>query len=285
MNALSRRDFLSLLGCGAAAFAAPGCRSLRCGGGRAAIALQLYSIHQVFWKRPEAILAALKAGGFEGVEFAGYDGRTAKQLKKLLADAGLRGAGTHVNGNVDLMGDGLKRTLDFCAEAGIESVTSPHAHKDSEDAYRRFGHDMGLAAEAAKPYGIKVGIHSTYHHFTTKYRGVTAWDVMFSEASPLLQQQVDLGNTFHTGVDLVALLKKYRNRHDSIHAKENDPTPDAVFGTRPTDGGACVPWADVIAYMKTETSQRWWIVEAERKPDALEPSLECRRLLASWLDA
>lgn len=282
MNELSRRDFLSLLGFGTAAFMVPGCCSL-CGGNRTAIALQLFSIHQIFWKRPEEILVALKAGGFEGVEFAGYDGRNAKQLKKLLVDSGLRGAGTHVNGNVDLRGDNLKRTLDFCAEAGIESVTSPHAHKDTEAEYRRFGYEMGLAAEEAKQYGIKVGIHSTYHHFTTKYNGITAWDVMFSEASPLLQQQIDLGNTFHTGTDVVALLKKYPNRHDSIHAKENDPTPDAIFGTRPTDGGKCVPWSEVISYMKTETNQRWWVVEAECKPDTLEPSLECRRRLAKWL--
>lgn len=282
MNELSRRDFLSLLGLGTAALVMPGCCSL-CGDNQAAIALQLFSIHQIFWKRPEEILAALKAGGFEGVEFAGYDGRSAKQLKKLLADAGLRGAGTHVNGNVDLRGDNLKRTLDFCAEAGIESVTSPHAHKDTEAEYRRFGYEMGLAAEEAKQYGIKVGIHSTYHHFTTKYNGITAWDVMFSEASPLLQQQIDLGNTFHTGTDVVALLKKYPNRHDSIHAKENDPTPDAIFGTLPTDGGKCVPWTEVISYMKTETNQHWWVVEAERKPDTLEPSLECRRRLAKWL--
>ena len=74
MNELSRRDFLSLLGFGTAAFMVPGCCSL-CGGNRTAIALQLFSIHQIFWKRPEEILAALKAGGFEGVEFAGYDGR------------------------------------------------------------------------------------------------------------------------------------------------------------------------------------------------------------------
>ncbi len=282
MNELSRRDFLSLLGLGTAAFVMPGCCSL-CGGNQAAIALQLFSIHKIFWKRPEEILAALKAGGFDGVEFAGYDGRSAKQLKKLLADSGLRGAGTHVNGNVDLRGDNLKRTLDFCAEAGIESVTSPHAHKDTEVEYRRFGYEMGLAAEEAKQYGIKVGIHSTYHHFTTKYNGITAWDVMFSEASSLLQQQIDLGNTFHTGTDVVALLKKYPNRHDSIHAKENDPTPDAIFGTKPTDGGKCVPWAEVISYMKTETNQRWWVVEAECKPDTLEPSLECRRRLAKWL--
>lgn len=280
---VSRRQFLECLGAGAAVAALSGCRRPFGGGERLPIALQLYSIHKVLWQSPERIFAALKAGGFEGVEFAGYGGRSAKDVHALLAGAGLRGAGTHVNGTVDLVGDGLKRTLDFCAEAGIESVVTPHAKADSADGYVRFGQDMGLAAEAAKPYGIKVGIHTTYHHFTTVYDGVTAWDLMYKEASPLLQQQVDTANTFHTGTDVVALLKKYRNRHHSIHAKENVPTVDGTFGVPPTDGGACVPWKEVIAYMKTESRQKWWIVEAEGKPDSLDPARTCCRILSGWI--
>jgi sugar phosphate isomerase/epimerase len=270
---MTRREFLQVFG-SSALMSAGGCRT-GLTGTKPRYALQLYSVHQIFWQDPVRHLAALKAGGYDGVEFAGYNGKTAAELRRLLADAGLAAAGTHVNGDVALVGDELKRTLDFCAEAGIESVTTPHAQRRTEAAYRQFGHEMGRAAEAAARYGIKVGIHSTYHHFTTRYRGVSAWDVIYSEASPLLQQQIDTGNTFHTGEDLVALLKKYRDRHHSIHAKENVPTVDGVLGVPPTDGGKCVPWDEVLAYMKTEATHGWWIVEAEGRPDSLEPALKC----------
>lgn len=274
---MKRSEFLQLIG-STALFAAAGCRT--CDGcDRPRYALQLFSIHKIFWKDPVRYLAALKAGGYDGVEFAGYNGKSAVELRRLLADAGLAAAGTHVNGDVALVGDELRRTLDFCAEAGIESITTPHAKRDSEDAYRKFGHDMGLAAEAAAKYGIKVGIHTTYHHFTTRYNGVSAWDVIYSDASQLLQQQIDTGNTFNTGEDLVALLRKYPNRHHSIHAKENVPTVDGVLGVPPTDGGKCVPWDDVFAYMKTEHAQKWWIVEAEGRPDSLEPAIKCVKFL------
>lgn len=278
---MNRRDFFVGAAAAAATAAFGGCRSL-CAVNRRLYALQLYSIHKVFWNDPERILAELKKAGYDGVEFAGYAGRTAKQVAALLSGAGLLGAGTHVNGDVDLVGDNLKRTLDFCAEAGIESVTTPHASRDSADAYRKFGYTMGLAAEAAAPYGIKVGIHTTYHHFKTRYGGESAWDMIYKDASPKLQQQVDTSNTFNTGEDVVALLKKYRNRHHSIHAKENVPTVDGVFGVPPTDGGKCVPWKDVIGYMKTETAHRWWIVEAEGKPAELDPAIKCVKLLRSW---
>ena len=275
---LSRREFLcGTAGLGVAAFAT-GCASSWFVSDGPAYAAQLYSIHKIFWQKPEWCLAGLKAGGFAGVEFAGYADHTAKEIAKLLADAGLRGMGTHVNGNVDLVGDGLKRTLDFCAAAGIEAVTTPHAKKDSADEYRRFGHDMGLAAEAAAAYGIKVGIHTTYHHFTTKYDGVTAWDLMFSDASPLLQQQIDTSNTFHTGTDVVALLRKYRGRHHSVHLKENTPSKTATIGEPPTDGGPLVPWDDVLGYLATE-KVAWYVIEAEKIPDSLSPLIDSLRFV------
>lgn len=241
-------------------------------------AAQLYSIRDILWKDPEKCLAELKAAGYDGVEFAKYGGHSAEALRRILANTGMVGVGTHVNGDLFLVGDELKRTLDICAEAGILSVVTPHAKRDSADAYRRFGADMGKAAEVAAAYGIKVGVHTTYHHFETTYDGVTAWDIIFSETSPLLQQQVDTSNTFHTGTDVVALLKKYPDRHFSVHLKENTPAATATLGEAPTDGGPLVPWREVMDEIAAE-GVPWGIVEAEVVPDSLEPLIASRRFL------
>ena len=100
---------------------------------------------------------------------------------------------------------------------------------------------------------------------------------------PKLYQQIDTANTFHTGYDVVGLLKRYPNRHFSIHMKENVPTVDGILGVPPTDGGKCVPWKELIAYMKTESALKWWIVEAEGKPDSLDPALKCVSVLRGWI--
>ena len=276
----SRREFLQVFGA-SAAFAAAGCRCPFCGG-KPRIAAQLYSIHKIFWKKPEWCLEGLRNAGFDGVEFAGYGGHTAKDIRKYLADAGMSGMGTHVNGFVDLTGDGLKKTLDFAAEAGFETVTTPHACCKTADEYRKFGRDMSLAAEAAVPYGIKVGIHSTYEHFTVKFDGVTAWDTLMAATSPLLQQQVDTSNTFHTGTDVVALLKKYPNRHYSVHLKENVPSRTATIGEPPKDGGPLVPWREVFDYLATE-DVAWYVIEAEQIPDSLKPLADSLTFVkANW---
>ena len=244
-------------------------------------AAQLYSIRGILWQDPECHLAALKAAGYDGVEFAKYGGHSAASLRRILSNTGMVGVGTHVNGDLFLVGDELRRTLDICAEAGIQSVTTPHAKRDTADAYRRFGAEMGRAAEAAAAYGIKVGIHTTYHHFETRFDGVTAWDVIFSETSPLLQQQVDTSNTFHTGTDVVALLKKYPGRHFSVHLKENTPSVTATLGEAPSDGGPLVPWKAVMDQIAAEDVP-WAIVEAETMPDSLEPLVASRRFLEQF---
>ena len=280
MNA-NRRDFLRGFGGIAALTALGGCANMLCGKHRPQLAAQLYSIHKIFWKKPEWCLAGLKAAGYEGVEFAGYEGRSAKEIKKLLADAGLRGMGTHVNGFVDLKGEGLQKTLDFCAEAGLESVTTPHAICKTADEYRQFGRDMSAAAEKAAAYGIKVGIHTTYDHFRVKFDGVTAWDTIFAEASPLLQQQIDTSNAFHViGDNLLPLLEKYRGRHYSVHLKENVPSKTATLGEPPKDGGRTVPWKKVLDFLATE-DVAWYVVEAEAIPDSLEPLANSLKFLAS----
>lgn len=267
----SRRDFLAAMGGLATAMALDGCRCPFCACGRPKLAAQLYSIHKIFWKKPEWCLEGLRAAGYEGVEFAGYGGHTAKEIRKYLADSGMLGMGTHVNGFVDLKGDGLAKTLDFCAEAGFDTVTTPHAICKTEAEYRQFGRDMSKAAEAAVPYGIKVGIHTTYDHFRVKFDGVTAWDTIFAEASPLLQQQVDTSNTFNViGDGLLPLLEKYKGRHYSVHLKENVPSATATLGEKPKDGGRCIPWKEVLGQLSAE-DVAWYVVEAEAIPDSLEP--------------
>ena len=279
---VNRREFLESFAALAGVTALGGCRGLSCGP-RPKVAAQLYSIHKIFWKQPERCLAGLKSAGYDGVEFAGYGGHSAKEIGKYLVDAGLLGMGTHVNGFVDLKGEGLKKTLDFCAEAGLDSVTTPHAICKTEAEYVQFGRDMSLAAEAAVPYGLKVGIHTTYGHFRTRFGDRTAWDAIFSEASPLLQQQVDTSNSFNViGDGLLPLLEKYRGRHYSVHLKENVPSATATLGERPKDGGPLVPWNEVFACLAAE-DVAWYVVEAEAVPDSLEPLRDSRRFLREWI--
>ena len=111
---ISRRSFLGAMGAAGAAIALPGCCCSKfCCGGKAQVALQLYSIRTYIGGKKDksgkelvkgkGLAQALKdvaALGYKGVEFAGYYGHTPAQLKAMLADAGLVVCGTHVANNM-----------------------------------------------------------------------------------------------------------------------------------------------------------------------------------------
>ena len=85
------------------------------------IALQLYSIHKytdsVGLARTLANAAKI---GYRGVEFAGYRGHSASEIRKMLADNGLVACGTHV-GRAALAGDELGDRASSAATADSTS--------------------------------------------------------------------------------------------------------------------------------------------------------------------
>ena len=110
---ISRRSFLGAAGAAGAAIALPGCCCCSCCGGKAQVALQLYSIRTYIGGKKDkdgkelvkgkGLAQALKdvaAIGYKGVEFAGYYGHKPEELKAMLADAGLVVCGTHVANNM-----------------------------------------------------------------------------------------------------------------------------------------------------------------------------------------
>ena len=267
---MNRREFLMA---GGAFLLAEGCRCPLCGGGRKLVAAQLWNCNKILWDDPAKHLAALKAGGFDGVEFAGYAKRgekpkTAKEIAKLLADAGLKGAGAHVNGVENWTGDGLKRNLDFCAEAGIESYTLPWYKTEGRENWDKFIAMMNTAAEAADAYGIRVGFHNHFHEFEQRIGDEFVWDYVYRNASPLLCQQVDTAQAVKSGVDPLELLKRYPTRNWYVHVKENYP-----MASRPNDPTTPVDLKGVADWCNADPNFRWYILEDERDQTSLGPTL------------
>src|SRR6266550_211247 len=76
------------------------------------IGLQLYSLRVECQKDLPGMLAEVSKIGYMGVEFAGYHGRTAKELRKMLDDNSLVTEGTHTPYE-SIQGEKLKETIEF----------------------------------------------------------------------------------------------------------------------------------------------------------------------------
>src|SRR5215813_2336838 len=76
------------------------------------IGLQLWSLRDQCAKDLPGMLKAVSRYGYKGVEFAGYHGRTAKELRTMLDDNGLKACGTHTPYET-ILEDQLKATIEF----------------------------------------------------------------------------------------------------------------------------------------------------------------------------
>src|SRR5206468_1397131 len=63
-------------------------------------------------------LAQVAAIGIKNIEFAGFYGRTAKEVRASLANAGLTATGAHCV-QASMSDDEIGRTIDFCHEVGM----------------------------------------------------------------------------------------------------------------------------------------------------------------------
>ncbi|MBQ5790245.1 MAG: hypothetical protein IIW01_08135, partial [Thermoguttaceae bacterium] len=75
------------------------------------LALQVYSLREYAAKDLAGTMKKIAEMGYEGVEFAGYYGKSAKEVRKALDDAGLKAISTHL---------GVPQLLDGAFEETVE---------------------------------------------------------------------------------------------------------------------------------------------------------------------
>jgi len=257
----SRRDMIKV-GAGAAALWATGLDSLAAKAKpkkKIPIGLQLYSIRGEAAKDLPGVLKAVAEMGYQGVEFAGYYGHKAEDIRKLLDENGLKCCGTHTGLNT-LSEENFQATVDFNKTLGNKYLivpSLPGANRESAQALLETAKLFTELAKKAKPQGMVVGYHAHGGDFK-KFDGQTGWDIIFSNSSPDVVMQLDIGNCLGGGGDPYAVLKKYPGRSATVHLKEHGGDRGSVLGEGDVD------WEQVFRICETTGGTEWYIVEDER---------------------
>lgn len=320
---ITRRNFLGASALAGAAFLAPGCCSSCCGTRYGKVALQLYSLKDYIGgdkKRKtkgvglEKGLADVRAIGFEGVEFAGYYGFKPCELKKMLADNGLKVCGTHVSN--DQYGfdvkkgtfnpDVLKKTCAFETAYGNTLIICPGGGnippgaswstgrggepckptKEIDEFTKKLVELYNKAAVVAKTMGCKIGLHNhTWEHGIKMMDGTSFWDYFFTNTCQDVCMEQDVGWSTCAGVDCCEQYVKYPFRSPTLHAKENGMGKnvkefDAILGQPGKPDATPVPW-DRLFVASDKNKVEWYVVECERHFDdpngAVKPSFQFLR--------
>jgi len=237
------------------------------------IALQLYSVREDCARDLLGTLRAVAEMGYDGVEFAGYYGRSAEELRKMLDDLGLKVAGTHI-GIDTLLGDELKKTVAFNKMIGNRFLIVPwlpDQYRDSKAAWLKTARLMNKIARKVKPEGMRVGYHNHAMEFQPM-EGEMPWDIFLGAAVPDVVMQLDTGNAMHGKVSadgVLEIMRRYPGRAVTVHLKEfSSKNEKALIG----EGE--MKWKEFFQLCETVGGTEWYIVEQESY--AYQP-LECAR--------
>lgn len=261
---LSRREFLrssSLAIAGLTLTAALSQTGLAQSGKKIPLGLQLYSIRDQCKDDLPGMLTAVSKIGYKGVEFAGYYGHSAKDLRKMLDDNGLVACGTHTAYET-VSAAKLQETIDFNRTIGNKFLIVPWMEGKTKEDWLAKAKEFNEVADKVKGAGMWVGYHAHAHDFQ-KFDGQTAWDLFFGNTKPEVIMQLDTSNCCEGGADPVAVLKKYPGRARSIHIKASGGGPDAVIGEDK------VNWKEVFAFCETKGNTQWYVLEHESSKDPL----------------
>lgn len=257
---ISRRKFLATGAMGALAMASSRFLAAE---PEAPIGVQLYVLRALLARDFDGTLAKVAALGIKDVEFAGFYGRTAKDVRTSLSNAGLRASGAHCL-QASMSEDEIGRMIDFCHEVGmpymIAAVPSirPTATSGSRNPFEHIElEDWRWSAERFNTIGARVrdaGLRFAYHNHNIeaqRYGDVVA----FEEVLRLTDQKVvgmefDTGNFIAGGGDPYPYLEKYPHRFELAHVKEwATPFAPSVTGHFPKNaafGQGSTDWKKML---------------------------------------
>ena len=235
------------------------------------LSLQLYSLRDDSAKDFAATIQAVGAMGYEAVEFAGYHGFSAPELKKLLDDNGLKCAGTHTSLE-SVSDDKLKETAEFNAILGNPYLIVPGVgaeYKGTRDGALRLAEKLAQASKTAAEYGAFVGYHNHGWEFEPFGEiGDYTMELLATNTPSEVILQLDTGNAQEGGADPIPFIETWKNRIVTVHLKPFAANFDNYYiGEDDSD------WKGILSALEGGKTQ-FIIVEQERYPEPNSPQ-EC----------
>lgn len=225
------------------------------------IALQMYSLREETEKDFAGTLKKVAEMGYDGVEFAGYGGYSAKELKDLLNRLGLKAASSHVP--LETLETDLDQVIDYQQKLGSKHIVCPHLAPDrqTDEGYRELVTVLNTIGKTCFEAGITFSYHNHDFELEPVAGGQSALDMLFTETNPKwVQTELDIYWLAKAGEDPVEWIKRYHNRTPLIHLKDMTTDEEQFFAELGTGG------IDLESVMKVgaQSNVEWWIVEQDQ---------------------
>ncbi len=225
------------------------------------IAVQMFTFREEAKNDFTGTLRKVANIGYDGVEFAGYGGLHAMELKNVLDDLGLKAASSHVR--LPELENNLEREIETQLILGNKHIVLPFLppERRNKEDYRNLIPFMNRVGERCHENGITFSYHNHDFELIPFDDGTKPLDYLLQETNPeWVQTELDVYWLTRIGENPVEWLKRYHNRTPLIHLKDMTTDGEKFFAELGTGG---VDLEGVIN-QASQSNVEWWIVEQDR---------------------
>ena len=237
--------------------------------------VQLYSLRETAEKEgAEKVLSLVSEAGYDGVEFAGFYGKTPEEMKALLEKYKLTAVSAHIGAAA------VEENLPYIDALGIKYVFIPWAGTDTFTSPEKYA-ELLEETKKAKALLDARGIVFGYHNHAHEYEGGSDYIGKITKDAGI-KAELDVFWATVAGKDAVAEMKRLTGTLSLVHIKEA-AEKDPVHNPQPIVGEGAVDMKGVFAEAKAQGIP-WAILEVEQYPcperEYLRRSLENMKRLS-----
>jgi sugar phosphate isomerase/epimerase len=243
------------------------------------VGVQLYTVRDLMKEDFDGTIAKVAQVGYKEVEFAGYFGHTAEQVKDVLQKNGLTAPSTHVQ--YDELDEKFPSVIEFSKTVGMDYIICPWIPEDfrkSPDIWKQASDKFNKCGEQTKKAGMQFGYHNHWFEFLPT-NGKLPYDELLKDCNPdLVKMEMDLCWAVAAGADPVKYFEKYPGRFPLVHVKDLKTKPKITSGGPQNDGdtvdltevgSGIIDWKRIFAHSQ-QAGIKHYIVEHDHPKQPIE---------------
>ena len=185
------------------------------------IGIQLYTVRDLMAENLPLTIQRIADIGYKEVEFAGYFGKTTKEIKTILSDNGLKSPSTHIE--MDAIYNSPNKAIDTALEVGHEYIVMAwlsESERQNIDQYREYVDIYNLFGEKCNQNGLKFAYHNHDFEFNV-LDGELPMDLLLDKTDPNnVLFELDMYWVNKAKKDPKSYINKYPGRFPLWHIKD-----------------------------------------------------------------
>jgi len=180
-------------------------------------AIQLWSVRDVTKNDFTGTLIKLAQMGYTGVEFAGYGGLSAAEMKDVLTANNLKPVGAHIG--LDRLINNIDEEIAYHKVLGTEYLICPSSGIKTEDDTLKLAQNLKPVIAKIDDAGFKFAYHNHDYEFIQS-GGKYLLDILFDALPPQAAMELDIYWAAYADVDPFAYMEKHKDRLKLVHVKQ-----------------------------------------------------------------